>query len=153
MGMKNRDGYIEFLTSDSYKNQTEIWYKAYNITREKTELYYDFLVSLLDLIEETFLGPDVLQSQEDIKNHFTWCFDKVINNFKKESIEIKSRGNHYEYLWLFFQEAFYQTHIDGDITRIREYFYKLFDFSYKKSRSELDMLTDLYKLFEQNLKK
>ncbi len=151
--MKNRDGYIEFLTSESYKNQTEIWYKAYNITREKTELYYDFLVSLLDLIEETFLGPDVLQSQEDIKNHFTWCFDKVINNFKKESIEIKSRGNHYEYLWLFFQEAFYQTHIDGDITRIREYFYKLFDFSYKKSRSELDMLTDLYKLFEQNLKK
>jgi len=31
--MKNKDGYIEFLTSESYKNQAEIWYKAYNITR------------------------------------------------------------------------------------------------------------------------
>ena len=151
--MKNRDGYIEFLTSESYKNQAEIWYKAYNITREKTELYYDFLVSLLDLIEETFLGSDVLQSQEDIKNHFTWCFDKVISNFEKERIEIKNRGHHYEYLWLFFEEAYYQTQIEGGITRIREYFYKLFDFNYRKSRSELDMLTDLYKLFEQNLKK
>jgi hypothetical protein len=153
MDMKNKDGYIEFLTSESYKNQAEIWYKAYNITREKTELYYDFLISLLDLIEETFLGSDVMQSEQDIKNHFTWCFDKVVDNFKKESIEFKDRGNHFEYLWLFFQEAFYETHIDGDIIRIREYFYKLFDFNYKKTRSELDMLTDLYKLFEQNLKK
>jgi hypothetical protein len=151
--MKNKDGYIEFLTSESYKNQAEIWYKAYNITREKTELYYDFLVSLLNLIEETYLGPDVMETQEDIQNHFTWCFDKVIVNFEKEKIYIKNRGHHYEYLWLFFHEAFYITHIEGDIIRIHEYFFKLFDFNYRKTRSELDMLTDLYKLLEQNLKK
>ena len=27
------------------------------------------------------------------------------------------------------------------------------DFKYRKTRSELDMLTEIYKLFEQNLKK
>jgi hypothetical protein len=151
--MENRKGYIEFLTSESYKNQAEIWYKAYNITREKTELYYDFLVSLLNIIEETYLGPDVLKDTEDIQNHFTWCFEKVTSNFKKEKIHIKNQGNHYEYLWLFFHEAFYLSETEDNMNLIREYFYKLFDYNYTKSRAELDMLTDLYKLFEQNLKK
>ena len=151
--MENKDRYIEFLISENHKNQSEIWYKAYNITREKTELYYGFLISLLNLIEETYLGPDVLDDEDDIKNHFTWCFDKVTSNFEKERIFIKNRGNHYEYLWLFFHEAFYITQSEGNTTRIREYFYKLFDYNYNKSRAELDMLTDIYKLFEQNLKK
>jgi hypothetical protein len=153
MGMENREGYIEFLTSESYKNQIDIWYKTYNMTREKTELYYDFLVSLLDIIEETYLGLDVMTSQTDIKNHFIWCFDKLIENFEKERIFFKNRGNHFEYLWLFFYEAFYETDYEGGINKIREYFHKLFNFNYRKSRSELDMLTELYKLLDQNLKK
>lgn len=151
--MENREGYIEFLTTESYKNQIDIWYKTYNITREKTELYYDFLVSILDLVEETYLGSDILVKQEDIKNHFIWCFDKVVGNFEKEKISFKPRGNHFEYLWLFFYEAFYITDSEGGTIRIREYFYKLFDFNYKKTRSELDLLTEIYKLLDQNLKK
>ena len=93
--MENREGYIEFLTSESNKNQIDIWYKAYNITLEKTELYYDFLIGLLDIIENTYLGADVLNTQENIKNHFDWCFQKVITNFTKEGIEFKERGPHY----------------------------------------------------------
>jgi len=151
--MENREGYIEFLTSESNKNQIDIWYKAYNITLEKTELYYDFLIGLLDLNETTYLGGDVLNTQENIKNHFDWCFQKIITNFTKEGIEFKERGPHYEYLWLFFYEAFYINDLEGNINRIREYFYKLFTFNYKKTRSELDMLTELYKLLDQNLKK
>jgi hypothetical protein len=151
--MENTEGYIEFVTSESNKNQLYIWYKAYNITLEKTELYYDFLISLLDIIEETYLGNDVLLSQQDIQNHFTWCFDKLITNFQKENIIFKERGPHYEYLWLFFYEAFYITDSEGGIIRIREYFYKLFNFNYRKTRSELDMLTEFYKMLDQNLKK
>ena len=70
-----------------------------------------------------------------------------------ENIEFKERGSHYEYLWLFFYEAFYITDSEGGIIRIREYFYKLFNFTYKKTRSELDMLTEIYKMLDQNLKK
>jgi len=69
--MENKEGYLEFVSSESYKNQIDIWYRAYNISREKTELFYDFLVSLYDLVEETYLGMDVVVSEEDQKNHFT----------------------------------------------------------------------------------
>jgi hypothetical protein len=43
--------------------------------------------------------------------------------------------------------------LEKKTTKIGEYFFKLFDFRYKKTRSELDILTEVYKLLEQNLKK
>jgi hypothetical protein len=151
--MENKESYLEFVSSESYKHQIDIWYKAYNISREKTDLFYDFVTSLYELIDETFLGADVLQSEDDQRNHFTWCWNATIENFNKEKIYFKEKGNHYEYFWNFFLEAYYFEQLDGNIIRIREYFYKLFDFKYRKTRSELDMLTEIYKLFEQNLKK
>ena len=151
--MENREGYLEFITSENYKNQIDIWYKAYNISRERIELFYDFIYSFHSLIDETYLGNDVIQTEEDQKNHFTWCWDKTIDSFNKEKIFFKERGQHYQYFWNFFLEAYYFVQLDNESSKISEYFYKLFDFKYKKSRSELDMLTEIYKLLEQNLKK
>ena len=151
--MENKEGYLEFIESESYKQQIDIWYRVYNIVRERTILYYDFLKSLYELIEETYMGPDVMSFEEDQKNHFTWCWDKVLDSFAKEKIYFKERGNAYHYFWNFFLEAFYYHKLDDSVIKIKEYFYILFDFNHKKSRSELDMLTEIYKLFEQNLKK
>lgn len=152
--MKNsKESYLEFISSESYKHQIDIWYRAHNIIREKTELFYDFISSIFFLIEETYLGDDVMHTESNQKNHFTWCWDKTITNFSKERIFFKERGLHYEYFWNFFLEAYYLNRQQNGIIRIKEYFYKLFDFKHKKSRSELDMLTEIYKLLDQNLKK
>jgi hypothetical protein len=151
--MENKESYLDFVSSENYKQQIDVWYRAYNISREKTELFYDFLISLHDLIDETYLGADVIMTSEDQINHFTWCWDKTIESFNKEKISFKERGNAYKYLWNFYSEAYYYTKNSESIIRIPEYFYILFDFVHKKTRSELDMLTELYKLLDQNLKK
>jgi hypothetical protein len=151
--MENKESYLDFVSSENYKQQIDVWYRAYNISREKTELFYDFLISLHDLIDETYLGADVLMTTEDQINHFTWCWDKTIESFNREKISFKERGNAYKYLWNFYSEAYYYTKNSESIIRIPEYFYILFDFVHKKTRSELDMLTELYKLLDQNLKK
>jgi hypothetical protein len=124
--MEKRESYLQLIHSDSYKHQIDIWYKAHNISREKTELFYDFLVSLHELIEKTFLGEDVIKTEDIQRNHFTWCWNKTIENFNKEKIYFKERGNHYEYFWNFFLEAYYYMQLDGNQVRIYEYFYKLF---------------------------
>jgi hypothetical protein len=150
--MKKNEEYLGFISSGDFnKNQVEIWYKAYNIIREKTDLFHDFMVSLYDLIENTYLGPEVTISELDNKNHFTWCWNKIINNFSNESINFKLTGQHYDYMWLFFNEAYY---LNGGINnKIKDYFVKLFKFDYKKTRSELDILTEIYKILDANLKK
>lgn len=151
MGMRKGEGYLEFIASEDFRNQAEIWYKAYNIIHEKTELFHDFVISLYEIIDETYLGPDVLLTQQDQKNHFNWCWNKLLTTFAKESIYFKETGQHRDYLWNFFYEAYYLN--DTTQNRIKEYFQKLFQFDYKKTRSELDMLTEIYKILETNLKK
>lgn len=151
--MENKNEFIEFISPEDYRHHIEIWYKIYNISREKTELFRDFLISLYNLIDETYLGEDVMIYEEDQKNHFTWCWDKTINNFSKEKIYFKFRGNYYEYFWNFFYEAFYLTKIDQKPNKIVEYVNKLFNYNYIKTRSELDIVTELYKLLDENLKK
>jgi hypothetical protein len=84
--MENKESYLDFVSSENYKQQIDVWYRAYNISREKTELFYDFLISLHNLIDETYLGTDVMMSTEDQINHFTWCWDKTIESFNKEKI-------------------------------------------------------------------
>ena len=151
--MEKREDYLEFITSESYKQQIDIWYKAHNITTEKIELFYDLLITLFVLIDDTYLGSDVMESEYDQKNHFKWCWNKVIGNFEKENIHFKEKGTHYEYFWNFFLEAFYLVKLEDGPIKIIDYFYMLFNFNHKKSRSELDMLTEIYKMMEQNLKK
>jgi hypothetical protein len=151
--MENEEDFMEFTTSENYKYQISIWCRAYNVSSEKTELFYDFLISLFNLVEETYLGPDVLSYENDQRGHFTWCWDKVVDSFSKEKIFFKPRGVHYEYFWNFFLEAYYFVHMDGDKIKIYDYFFKLFDLKYQKTRSELDMVIEIYKMLEQNLKK
>jgi hypothetical protein len=104
-------------------------------------------------MNETYLGADVLIDTVDQQNHFNWCWDKTLNNFEMESIHFKSSGGHYNYLWSFFHEAFYINELENRPNHITEYYNKLFSLDYKKTRSELDLLTEIYKIIEANLKK
>jgi hypothetical protein len=151
--MEKREEFIEDISTEKYKHQIDIWYRAYNIHREKIELFYDFLSTLYNLVDTTFLGVDVLYNENDQRNHFIWCWNKLITDFGKERIYFKEKGNHYEYFWNFFSEAYYLVKMEEETPRINDYFEKLFDFRHRKTRSELDIVTELYKLLEQNLKK
>jgi hypothetical protein len=151
--MEKREGYLEFVASENYKNQVEIWYKAYNITREKIDLFKDFILTLYDIIDETYLGSDVIFETIDQKNHFDWCWNKLLTNFEYEGILFKSTGGHKEYFWAFFEEAYYLNELEKKPNRIRDYYEKVFSFDYKKTRSELDLLTEIYKVLESNIKK
>lgn len=150
--MESKESYLGFISSENYKHQLDIWYRAYNISHEKTNLFYDFLISLYELIDSTYLGEDVIKTESEQHNHFIWCWNKTIENFNKEKIHFKETGTHMEYFWNFFLEAYYFTKIEGNSIKIKEYFYRVFDFKHRKTRSELDILSEIYRLLNQNLK-
>jgi hypothetical protein len=144
---------INHLTQENYKQQIEVWYKANNISREKLELFHDFMFSLYEIIDGTYLGSDVLYLENDQRGHFNWCWNQLISSFEKEKIYFKNSGNIYEYLWNFFFESYYFMMIENKTPKVSNYIAKLFDFTYVKTRSELDVVNEIYKLFNQNLKK
>lgn len=145
--------YDEKTIREDYLYQIDIWNKSHNISRERSELYRDFLVSIFTLIDDTYLGKDIVNSSEDILKHFEWCFEKTASNFEKEKIHFNNKGNHFEYLWFFFYGAYYNSESEDKRNKILSYFNKLFDFNIMKNRNEIEAFTDLYKIFEQNLKR
>lgn len=145
-----KEEYIAFAT---YNEQIDFWCKKHNIVREKSEVYYDFLFSLLTLIDETYLGSDVIKTQGDMINHFNWCFNKVTDNFEQERIFFIPKSTHYEYLWFFFYKGFYMCTTENKTEILIDYFKLLFNFTRIKTQSELESFTDMYKIFDQNLKK
>jgi len=139
--------------SETLKEELDFWFRYNNVSREKISLFYDFIISLDDLIESTYLGADVMDDEPKTKGHFTWCWKKTIDNFTKERIFFKEYGNHFEYLWNFYNEAYYTPKMTKSDILIHEYYYKIFDLSHQKTTTELEILLTVYKIFEQNLKK
>ena len=108
---------------------------------------------ILFFASRSFASFILIPMDEDQKNHLNWCWNKILLNFSKEKIFFKETGVHHDYFWNFFREAYYFNKLENNESRIDEYFFKLFDFKHKKSRSELDTLTEIYKLLDQNFKK
>ena len=144
--------FIKYITTPLTKEEMVLLYKANDIKYEKCELYKDFILTLNKLVVETFLGDDVINSEEDIKNHFAWCIDKVVKNFKKENIIFDNPHNLREYFFNFYLELFYNVNNKKDM---REKLDKLpnlsFIYSRIKTRSDMDVLLELYRLFEKSL--
>lgn len=150
--MEDNENDLEFNSLEEYKYQIDIWYKVYNINREKTELFHDFLLSLYELIDSTYLGYGLSLKEEEKRNHFLWCWNKTIDRFSKERIYFYETGPHMEYFCIFFLESFYLTESEGKHNRIMEYYHKLFNIEHRKTKLELDIFTEVYKLLELNLK-
>ena len=87
------DNFLNYITKNLDPEQVDIWFRVNNIIPEKMELYYDLSYSLYLLIRTTYLGYDddfsetkVKMTPEDNQSHFDWCWNKTIENFKKENI-------------------------------------------------------------------
>jgi hypothetical protein len=144
----------EGWTIEKYLERMNVWYRTNNIIHEKSELYYNFISSLLVLIDQTYLGPDVISTKKDMVNHFTWCFNRIRSNFIHERIIfLPASTTSYGYLWYFIYKGYYSIDTDNKFNTLLEYFKYLFNYNMFKTDAELESFVDFYKIFDQNLKK
>ena len=132
-----------------------IWFNVHNMTYEKIELYGDVFKSLNQIIVDTYLGDDIsvtkiVLSDEDKTSHFEWCWKKMIDDFRRENILIKYDGEHKEYFKSFYMDTFYNQKEDSVRQSIPKFLREIFDVGNMYSKSDLDLLTELYKLIEKN---
>jgi hypothetical protein len=150
---KQSDVITNMMSRNITSTQIDIWFKANNIIHEKAQLFHDFVFSLFNLIQTTYMGDDVTITYEDKHNHFNWCWNKTIDEFEKEKIIFEREGHHYDYFWSFFHDSFYFEDDKDDTSKIESFFSNIFNLTSKKTKSELDMLGDLYKILEKSIKK
>jgi hypothetical protein len=149
------ENFFNWMTKPVPKEEIILWFNIHNMTYEKIELCGDFFKSLNQIITDTYLGDSTSEtkislSNEDNLSHFEWCWTKVIENFKKENIIIKSDGEHKDYFQSFFMDTFYNQTESNLKQSIPKFLNEIFEIGITYSKSDLDLLTELYKLIEKN---
>lgn len=156
--MNSMENFFNWISKPIPNDEVIIWFNVHNMNFEKIELYGDIFKSLNNVIVDTYMGDNgesietkITLSQEDKNNHFEWCWDKVVSNFKKENILIKQRGDHKDYFKSFFMDTFY-NHPDKSVKdSIPNFIFEVFDIGKPFSKSDLDILTELYKMLEKRI--
>ncbi len=154
------ENFFNYITQPVKPEDVEKWFKVNNIFQEKLDLFSDFSHSLNLLIVETYLGQQdspnetkIVMSDDDNSKHFEWCWDKIVNNFLKEDLNFDNRGEHFDYFKSFFDDIFY-TQKDEKIRKsITNFFNDLFDINKPFTKSDLDMVSTIYKILDKHLSK
>tara|TARA_R110000751_G_scaffold212104_1_gene315536 strand:- start:12 stop:488 length:477 start_codon:yes stop_codon:yes gene_type:complete len=152
MDKMNTIEFLSYIGQPLTKEEMTLLYKANNVRYDKCELYYDFIKTLNLLVIDTYLGDDVVITEEDQKRHYLWCFNKVVVDFKSENIIFEDTDGLKLYFFNFYNELFYLVDDKEDIMAKLNMLANLsFDFHRIKTRSDMDLLIVLYKLFEKSL--
>lgn len=150
------ENFFNWITNPMPKDEIVIWFKANNMIYEKIELHGDIFKSLYYIIIDTYLGDsenetNIHLSIEEKKSHFEWCWKKMIDNFKKENININLEGDHKEYLESFFMDSFYNQKDNHVKNSIEKFITLIFDVDGEFTKADLEMLTDFYKILEKSM--
>lgn len=131
-------------------SEEEIWglHAINNIEWELVELYQDFVVSLLDLIDMTYLGDDVMSEETTQSSHFNWCWERTIENFRLENIRFTKNGEHHTYFLKYSKDLFYNNKekTPNMMAGILDFWRRVLCMSTIKTRSEYDLFKDVYQL-------
>lgn len=133
------------------KENTELTYKAHGITFERCELYGDITQSLILLIFDTYMGDDVTSPMQQIQ-HFNWCWNRNMKNFKVEGVLYNS-DNLYNYFLEFMRGVFYSmTKKDESKTlfdNVLKVWLYIFDYNIDKSAADLNRMVEVFQLFDE----
>jgi hypothetical protein len=153
------ENFFNYIATPVTEEEINIWIKSNNIIFEKLSIFQDFVISLVLYIQDTYLGEheensetNIKMSEEDIYNHFLWCWNKVIKNFAKESIFIDEFGDHFTFIKDFINEIFYFQKNKQVRDSVILFFIDVFKLENQVTKSDLDLILTMYKSLNKNTK-
>jgi hypothetical protein len=98
--------------------------------------------------QETF---DKLVEQQK-KDHLKWCWERTINSFHKENIQFLFNEKDSIFFKDLFYDVFYNQNDKKGQENVFDFFVQIFGYESKKSKSDIEIFTDIYKTLERSLK-
>lgn len=122
-----------------------------NISSERVDLFRDFTLSLMHLINDTYLGDDTITTKEDQINHFNWCWDQNIKNFAKENIHLQSKGEHYYYYLTYFTDFYYTDDKKNDesFNKLLIFWNETISMELPKTKSDYDLFAEIFNVMNK----
>lgn len=136
------------LNSAAAENTVKTMFKKHNVLRNKYEIYRKFTFALIDTVYDTYLGQDCIYREEDIANHFKWCFNNTAKQFKDSKMKFAENTVLLDYFREYFKTNLYLSYEqrDNDL----DYFDKMFNMDNEGMKhGQLAAFMNLYVLFDE----
>jgi hypothetical protein len=150
------ENFFNWMSKPVPHEEVIVWFNVHNMNYEKIEICGDIFKSLYLTMYDTYLGEDGVEtgiemSHEENVQHFEWCWKTIVENFRKENIIVSTEGKHKDYFKSFFLDTFYdpkEKNIKGAIPNFMD---DVFNLDKPFTKSDLDILTELYTLVDKNI--
>lgn len=123
----------------------------YKIIGERVELYRDFTMNLLSYIYDYYLDKVTLSLDEDIHNHFMFCYRKVCAEFLEEEIDFTENEVLIEYFYTYYYHHFYRSEKDVPQSFFTKFWNGVLEVDKPKNRNTLKILSELYSIFDKSI--
>ncbi len=129
--------------------------KKYIIIKDRVEIYKDFTFNLLYYINFYYIDRESLSEDQDIHNHFIWCFNKVCAEFKEEELDFSSNEELKEYFYAYYYHQFYKVvgnkNQDTSLEYYEKFWKNIFDIDKQKSRNIINLLIEIYNIYDKSI--
>ena len=148
--------FLSYIRTPLSQNSLNVLYSANNVKFERCQLFSDFTQSLIAKVVDTYMGDTFTTPTQRIE-HFKWCWDENIQNFKDENIQLKHSRELFHYFQQFMVDSFYTSADKDEMDVVKHKLTKLWKYilgyTTNKTRSDVDTFLEVYKIFEKTLKK
>ena len=153
--MKNKVALEEIRNDKEFFNEYQMMkqLKTNNVIKERVELYRDFVVNLIHYLHTTYLGREYIKTEEDVKGHFNWAFNKVLSEFETEGIVFTETKELRTYFYNYFYVRFYEVETVPSMKTFLGFWDDIFSTKPNKEKTLLNALIEIYKLFDASLSK
>lgn len=131
--------------------------QKHDIIKNRIEIYHDFTINLFNYIIRYYVDYESINSEEDISNHYNWCFDKVCDEFLLEGINFKDNESLRDYFKTYFYHEFYQAQNDStknvSLQHYEKFWKNIFEIENQKNKGTIKVLIGLYKIFDESIDK
>lgn len=132
------------------KNAVKLYFEK-KIFYTQTELIKDFLLSLIDKVERTYLGDEIM-TIDNKKDHFNWCINETIKLFSKEEIYFNNSRVFQEKLFDIFNKFYYNLKKNKTtLEDIKYRFMNTLNPSQAKTTNQIEELVWYCSLFNSHL--
>ncbi len=129
--------------------------QKYIIIKDRVEIYKDFTLNLLYYINHYYLDRESLHEDEDIYNHYVWCFKKVCDEFLEEEIDFTKNEELKEYFYAYYYHQFYKVigdnNKDTSLAFYERFWKNIFEIDKQKNKNIINILIEMYNIYDKSI--
>jgi len=129
--------------------------QKYIIVKDRVEIYKDFALNLLYYVNHYYIDWETMSQDEDIRNHFSWCFNKVCDEFLKEGLDFTKNKPLKEYFYTYYYHQFYKakgnSNQDTSLPYFEKFWKQIFEIDKQKNKNIINILIEIYTIYDKSI--